>query len=112
MRWSSLGNVLRQSVSTPTNRVIRNYYMRKETEESKPKDSMRRSRTLTTVPRKLQTELKILDDASRRNLFAITVLSTGVDLGILRLRARTRALWKKAVQQLDEAAKEAWEAKN
>jgi len=112
MRWSFLGHVLRQPVSTPANRVMRNYYMRKETEESEPRDSTRRSRTLTTVPRKLQTELKILDDATRRNLFAITVLSTGVDLGILRQRAQNRALWKKAVKQLGEAATEAWRVKN
>jgi hypothetical protein len=89
-----------------------NYYMRKDTEEIEPRDSTRRSRTLTTVPRKLQTELKILDNATRRNLFAITVLSTVVDLEILRQRAQNRALWKKAVKQLGEAAAEALRVKN
>jgi hypothetical protein len=109
MRWSFFGHVLRQPIETPANRVMKNYYKRREDDGGQLRVATQRSRCLTTVPRLLQRDLSTLPPADRNNFFGgATTLSIGADLEKLRRLAQNRTLWKKAVGKIAAAAESKW----
>ena len=109
MRWSFFGHVLRQPLEIPANKVMKNYYKRREDDGGQRRSATQRSRCLTTVPRLLQKDLSTLSPADRTNFFGgATTLSTGLELEKLRRLAQNRLLWKKAVGKIAEAAKSKW----
>ena len=112
MRWSFLGHALRQHRDTPANKVMRNYYKRRELEGGPARVPLPRSRCLTTVPRLLQRDLKQFSNTDRTNFFGgAQKLSHGTDLAKLENLARNRGHWKKAVEKIREAAESKWHGK-
>jgi len=113
MRWSFLGHVLRQPLETPANKIMRNYFLRRELTGGPFRVATDRSKVLTTVPRLLQKDLGMLTDNDRYNFFGkkkIT-LSTGDELATLRNKAQHRLNWRKAVEKVTAATELKWKRK-
>jgi len=112
LRWMFLGHILRQPPETPANRVMRYFYNRSEQDGEPERLATIRSKCLTTVPRLLQKDLRLLSKFDRNNFFAgICWLSRREELVRLRLLAQNRPHWRKAVAKVVEAVHLTWKRK-
>ena len=113
MRWQFLGHVLRQPLETPANRIMRNYFIRRELTGGPLRKASNRSLTLTTVPRLLQKDLATLSKYDRLNYFGKEnmTLSKGDELNTLREKAQNRRNWRIAVEKIKAAAESKWKRK-
>jgi hypothetical protein len=112
LRWMFTGHILRQPPETPANRVMRYYYNRSEQEGGPERLATSRSKCLTTVPRLLQKDLRLLSKHDRSNFFAgVRWLSKREELVSLRRLAQNRPHWSKAVAKIVEAVHSMWKSK-
>ena len=112
MRWSFFGHVLRQPRETPANKVMRNYFKRRELDGDEERERTKRSLCLTTVPRLLQLDLKQISDDDKKAFFGGAMkLTNGSDLAKLSTKAQYRHNWKKAVEKVRAAEESKWRRK-
>jgi hypothetical protein len=112
MRWSFFGHVLRQPRETPANKVMRNYFKRRELDGDEESERTKRSLCLTTVPRLLQLDLNRISEDDKKAFFGGALeLANGSDLAKLSTKAQYRHNWKKAVEKVRAAEESKWRRK-
>ena len=95
------------------NKVITQYYQRRVEGANEWRQSTRRGRVLTTLPRLLQRDLKDKLTAHERKVhFNVDELENGRHLEILRMTARSRHKWRDGVVTIVEKAHKRWTHRN
>ena len=93
-RWTLLGHTLRLPIETPGSRVMMQHFESRAMCANERRESTRRGRVLTTLPRLLQRDLREkLTAHERRVHFNVDDLENGRQLDILRMKAITRSRW-------------------